>query len=74
MEKIKKNFRSSSGNTYGELEFPEVAPLIFPALDKLAEQTGEEGVRKRDKLKKKAKFVDEYWDKRARAKFVSHLL
>lgn len=69
--KVKNNLRSSSGNTYGNVDFPEAAPLIFPALDKLAGQTGEEAVRKRDKLKKKANFVDEYFDKRAQAKYVS---
>ena len=53
------------------MEFPQVAPLIYPALDNLAEQQGEDAVRMRDKLKKKAHFVDDYWDKRAQAKHVS---
>ena len=66
-----KKFSNSSGKTYADMEFPEVAPLIYPALDDLAEQQGEEAVRKRDKLKKKAKFVDDYWDRRAQAKYVS---
>ena len=66
-----KKFSNSSGKTYADMEFPEVAPLIYPALDNLAEQQGEEAVRKRDKLKKKAKFVDDYWDRRAQARYVS---
>lgn len=69
--KFAKKFSNSSGVTYADMEFPEVAPLIYPALDNLAEQEGEEAVRTRDKLKKKAKFVDDYWDKRAQAKYVS---
>ena len=69
--KIAKKFSNSSGITYADMEFPEVASLIYPALDNLAEQEGEEAVRTRDKLKKKAKFVDDYWDKRAQAKYVS---
>lgn len=68
-----KKFSNSSGKTYADMEFPEVAPLIFPALDNLADQQGEDAVRKRDKLKKKANFVDDYWDKRAQAKYVSLL-
>lgn len=66
-----KKFSNSSGSTYADMEFPEVAPLIYPALENLAEQEGEEAVRTRDKLKKKAIFVDDYWDKRAQAKYVS---
>ncbi|KAK0102279.1 hypothetical protein ONS95_005901 [Cadophora gregata] len=31
-----RNLRTSSGKTYGELELPESAPLIFPALEKVA--------------------------------------
>jgi hypothetical protein len=69
-QKLKNNLRVSSGNTYGDLEFPETAPLIFPGLDSLAAQTGEEAVRKRDKLKKGQNFVEEYWDRRAQAKYV----
>lgn len=67
--KFAKKFSNSSGKTYADMGFPEVAPLIFPALDNLAEQQGEDAVRKRDKLKKKANFVDDYWDKRAQAKY-----
>lgn len=66
-----KKFSNSSGITYADMEFPEVAPLIYPALDNLAAQESEEAVRTRDKLKQKAKFVDDYWDKRAQAKHVS---
>ena len=55
------------------MEFPEVAPLIFPALDNLVDSQGEDAVRMRDKLKKKADFVGDYWDKRAQAKYVSLL-
>lgn len=69
--KLAKKFSNSSGKSYANMEIPEVAPLIYPALDKLAEQQGEDAVRKRDKLKKKANFVDDYWDKRAQAKYVS---
>lgn len=71
MGKVRSRFKSSSDKTYGEMVFPEVAPLIFPKLDNLAEQTSEVARRKRDKLKKKGDFVDEYYDKRARARYVS---
>ena len=71
-QKIKHNFRSSDGETYGELQFPETAPLLFPGLDLLAAQEGEEAIRKRDKIKRGGMFVDEYMDRRAQAKFVCH--
>lgn len=71
MSKLKNNLKRSDGNTYGELDFPEVAPLIFPALDELQETTSEEATGKREKLKRTKKFVSEYWDRRAQAEYVS---
>jgi hypothetical protein len=71
-QKLKSKLKSSDGNTYGDLEFPEVAPLIFPALDELADQTGEEAATKREKLKRAKNFTSEYFDRRAVAKYVSH--
>jgi len=63
-------FRSSDGNTYGDWQFPETAPLIFPALDKLASQTGEDAEKKQGKMAKSKNFVANYWDKRATAEYV----
>lgn len=71
MDKAKHKFQTSSGNTYGDFSFPEAAPLIFPELETLAVQTGEEAVRKRDKLKRAKNFTSDYMDRRARAKYVS---
>jgi hypothetical protein len=70
-QKIRDQFSYSNGNTYGDIEFPEVAPLIFPALDNLADQTSEEAATKREKLKKVKNFASEYFDRRAVAKYVS---
>ena len=70
--KLAKKFSNSSGKTHADMEFPEVAPLIYPALDNLAEQQGEEAAMRREKLKKKANFVGDYWDRRAQAKYASH--
>jgi hypothetical protein len=63
--KFKNNRRSSSGQTHDDMDFPEAAPLIFPTLDKLGGQMGETATRRRDKIKKKANFVDEHYDRRA---------
>jgi hypothetical protein len=71
ISRLGQQFRSSSGATYGELEFPESAPLVFPALDELKHETGQEAVRKRDKLKQAAGFLQNYWDRRAQAEYVS---
>lgn len=60
--------RVSSGKTYGELEMPEAAPLIFPALDQMA--VGADG-KKPNKLKRGGEFVANYMDRRAQATYVS---
>lgn len=60
-----KNLRLSSGKTYGELELPEAAPLIFPALDNLSPE------QEQSKMKSSGKFIADYYDRRAQAKFVS---
>jgi hypothetical protein len=59
----------SSGKTYGELALPEAAPLIFPALDSVASETSEEGVKRQNKMKKTGKFVADYMDRRAQAQY-----
>lgn len=64
-------FRSSDGQTYGELAFPEVAPLVFPTLDELAAQTGADAAKKKSNVAKGMTFVANYWDKRATAEYVS---
>ena len=69
---LQTRYRSSDGNTYGELEFPEVAPLVFPALDQLAAQTSVNDVKKKNKMAEHMSFIANYWDKRATAKYVSH--
>lgn len=58
--KSRRRFESSSGAT--SFEWPQTAPLIFPALDELS---GE----KQAAIKRSGKFVGEYMDKRARAKW-----
>jgi hypothetical protein len=65
MEKVSHKLRTSSGNTFGDFEFPETAPLVFPALDEASTTDGE----KEGKVKRGKKFVDEYMDRRAQAKW-----
>jgi hypothetical protein len=72
--RITDQFSSSNGNTYGDIQFPQVAPLVFPVLDELADQTGEEAATKMEKLKKAKNFASEYFDRRAVAKYVSLFL
>lgn len=71
--RLKNKFRSSDGKTYGDLEFLETAPLVYPGLDKLADKEGEEAKNKREKMKNAKNFVGGYMDKRAQAKYVSFL-
>ena len=71
MKQTFKNMRLSAGKTYGELEMPEAAPLIFPALDQLAASTSKEGVKKQNNMKSSQKFVAGYFDRRAQAKYAA---
>lgn len=71
MKQAFKNMRLSAGKTYGELEMPEAAPLIFPALDQLAASTTEESVKKQSKMKSSKKFVADYFDRRAQAQYAA---
>lgn len=64
LQKFKQQLRSSSG----EIEFPEAAPLVFPGLDNLDDQRCEEATGKKEKSGAK-QYIDEYYDKRAQAKF-----
>ncbi|KAI0130458.1 hypothetical protein BJ170DRAFT_315774 [Xylariales sp. AK1849] len=62
-------FKNSSGKTYGDFDFPEAAPLVFPTLDVLGTAQGEEAAKLKDKLKKKKVFIDNYYDRREQAKY-----
>jgi hypothetical protein len=57
----------SAGKTDGELEMPEAAPLVFPALDHL--RATEDGVKKQNAIKSKGKFISDYFDRRAQASY-----
>jgi hypothetical protein len=58
-------YHTPDGNTYEGLQLPETAPLVFPVLDHLAEQTNDEALKAKDRLRKKSKVVDEYLGRRA---------
>jgi hypothetical protein len=64
-----RNLQGSSGTTRGELQMPEAAPLIFPALEDRAAVTSPDA-QKQSALKKGQKFLADYYDKRANATFV----
>ena len=61
-------FKSAAGKSYGELEMPQAAPLIFPALDRV-EDLDENGKAKSG-MKKTGEFMANYFDKRAQATYV----
>ena len=74
-----KGLRIASGETHGEAEFPVTcAPLSFPALDKIVDTASAEwssNGRKVNNMKTKSKdttkFVQNYYDRRAQANYVS---
>jgi hypothetical protein len=76
-----KRLRVASGRSRGEAEMPIAsAPLVFPALEKSAPELGSADSNEKEgggitSIKAKAKgasaFVDDYFDRRAQAAFVS---
>ena len=63
-----QNFRAvNAGRSYGAIEMPDSAPLVFPDLDEVART---QDPAKADKLKSRMAFVTEYYDKRAQASYV----
>ncbi|MCJ1376287.1 hypothetical protein MMC20_007529 [Loxospora ochrophaea] len=53
----------SSGKTYGEMQMPEAAPLVFPTLDNASD------AQKKNAFKKSSNFVGDYLDRRAQATY-----
>ena len=61
----------AAGETQGELEMPESAPLVFPALDNVAQSVVQSGdVEKKNAFMRSTKFVSNYYDKRAQMEYV----
>ncbi|EIT81224.1 hypothetical protein BDV35DRAFT_359901 [Aspergillus flavus] len=67
--KMKHMFKSSHGNTYGDMPFPETAPLIFPDLDELAAQGVDGEARIKSAKSSRREFVADYLDRRSQAQF-----
>jgi hypothetical protein len=67
---LNHNLQRPSGKTYGEVDFPITARLIFSSLDHLAMQHSEDAENKREMLKRARKSVDKYLDCRVQAKYV----
>lgn len=63
-----QNFRAvNAGRSYGAMEMPLSAPLVFPALDEAAET---QDPAKAGKLKNSMGFLADYYDRRAQASYV----
>ena len=70
--KLKHNLQWASGSSHGGIEIPESAPLIYPKFDKAVdEEVDQEATagKKPSKFKSVSRFVNEYSDRRAQAKF-----
>ncbi|CAL5871463.1 uncharacterized protein PFLUO_LOCUS5714 [Penicillium psychrofluorescens] len=66
LRRLQQKFKTSDGKNYGN-PFPEVAPLVFPELDRL--ENGEDAEKQLSKTKRRVEFVKTYLDKRAQATF-----
>ena len=63
-----QNFRAvNAGRSYGAVEMPASAPLVFPALDEAAQA---QDPAKASKLKSSMAFVTDYYDRRGQAAYV----
>ena len=83
--KFKHNLQYASGTSHGDMEIPESAPLIYPALDNAAANAlaaepileGDQGdpnkskAKPPGKIRRSSNFVDDYLDRRAQAIFHS---
>ena len=68
--KFTNNLKFSGGKSHTEMEIPEAAPLVFPALDAaLSDQSPEGTAKKENAFKKFGKFTSEYMDRRAQAEY-----
>ncbi|KAJ9131733.1 FAD binding domain protein [Pleurostoma richardsiae] len=66
--RLARRMQPSSGSS--SFEWPEAAPLTFPALDALAGSESEgASAAKQSAIKRGGKFVEQYLDKRAQAKW-----
>jgi len=76
VKKSMQGLRLSSGKTQGELQMPEAAPLIYPSLNQVAEaiaggNESEEVTKKKNAFHRSGKFVADYFDRRAQARYAS---
>ncbi|KAK1146822.1 hypothetical protein N8T08_002583 [Aspergillus melleus] len=69
MNKMKHKYKSSDGKTYGNLPFPETAPLVFPDLDELAAQSPDAEKKLKEANSRRA-FMADYLDRRGQAEFI----
>lgn len=70
VNKLQNKFQSSSGSTF---ELPATAPLIYPALDRLApgDLANPAAQTTLKNLGKKREFLNDYMDRRAQAQYAS---
>ena len=65
---VKEKYRSSDACIRDETHFPETAPLVFPSLGESKEPDSKTRFKG---LAKKRDFVNDYYDRRATARYVS---
>jgi len=69
---FKDRFKASSGTSYGNLEVPAAAPLVFPPEAQHQIEGSEAGqVGLKQKFQRTKAFMDDYLDRRAQAAYVS---
>lgn len=69
-QKMFGKLKESRGKTYGEVELPEAAPLVFPSMED-PDASGDAPKSTKEKMEGTQNYVREYFDKRAQAKFAA---
>lgn len=64
-----EKFRGGADTTRGNIHFPDAAPLVFPILDTVSESADGGSQTLRAKMKDSMRFTNDYFDRRARAKY-----
>lgn len=66
-----KKLKSADGKTYGDLQMPQAAPLVYPSLDHIDDL--DENGKPKGGRKQTREVLENYYDKRAQAKYVGDL-
>ena len=63
------NFQGGASTSYGNVRFPDAAPLVFPILDQVADSQDKEALTWKAKMAQSMSVTNDYFDRRAQATY-----